>query len=166
MKLRAVTSQIAAIGVIAGLAALPPAAGASATGAQANPKFPLAAVPQVQANGTRTLTAAVTMPYNGKYAHSIVTGRTLLCRARQVKLTAGRHKVACRVRAAAVKKLRSLLTGHATGSRAAQQDTAYVYVQSVVEYIVSHTDASATLEQIFGEPSVVIYQTQRSTVSD
>ena len=71
--------------------------------AQGSPA-PTISKPTLSASGT--IATNVTLPDGGLYAQQFFSGRVLLCRAVRYKRTAGTFPVACRIRSAALTKLR------------------------------------------------------------
>ena len=80
------------------LLALPVTAAAQDTPA------PTISKPTLSASGT--ISTKVTLPDGGLYAQQFFSGRVLLCRVAQAYKSAGTHRVACRIRIAALRKLR------------------------------------------------------------
>lgn len=75
-----------------------------ATAAAQDPPAPTISKPTLSASGT--ISTKVTLPDGGLYAQQFFSGRVLLCRVAKAYKSAGTHRVACRIRTAALRKLR------------------------------------------------------------
>ena len=127
-----------------------------ATAAAQDTPSPTISKPMLSASGT--IATKVTFPDGGVYVQQFFSGRVLLCRAVRYKVTAGTFPVACRIRSAALTKLRQSgqvklrSSGKATVSRSTRIVAADFPVQVSGALL---TDAGLVLASQGGADSVV-----------
>lgn len=96
----------------AALTVLALAAFAPGTAAAQDVPAPTMSTPTVSRSGAFATT--LTLPAGGTYALKVLSGRAILCRVKQKYRPSGTHRVACRVRSGALKRLRQRLEGSGT----------------------------------------------------